>query len=54
MSRQRNMAQMKEQTKFPEKELNEMEKSKQSHAEFKILVIRMLKELNNIKKSIRN
>ena len=45
---------MKEQNKTPEKELNEMEISNLSDAEFKILVIRMLKELsedlNNIKK----
>ena len=44
--RQRNMAQMKEQIKTPEKELNEMELSNLSVAEFKILVIRMLKELS--------
>ena len=40
------MAQMKEQIKTPEKELNEMEISNQSDAEFKTLVIRMLKELS--------
>ena len=53
--RQRNMAQMKEQIKTPEKELNEMEMSNLSDAEFKTLVIRMLKELtgyfNSIKKT---
>ena len=43
--RQRNVAQMKEQRKTPEKELNEMEISNLSDAEFKTLVIRMLKEL---------
>ena len=51
---QRKMAQMKEQIKTPEKELNEMEISNQSDAEFKTLVIRMLRELsenlNNIKR----
>ena len=46
MSRQRNMAQMKEQKKTPEKELNKMEISNLSDAEFKTLVIRMLKELS--------
>ena len=55
MRRQRNMAQMKEQIKTPYEELNKMETSKLLDAEFKILVIRMLKELsenlNNIKKS---
>ena len=48
------MAQMKEQFKTPEKELNEMEISNQSNAEFKTLVIKTFKELsedlNNIKK----
>ena len=40
------MAQMKEQSKTPEKELNKMEISNLSDAEFKILVIRRLKELS--------
>ena len=40
------MAQMEEQNKTPEKELNKMEISNLSNAEFKILVIRMLKELS--------
>ena len=46
MRRQRNMAQMKDQIKTPEKELNEMEISNLSDAEIKTLVIRMLKELS--------
>ena len=46
MRRQRNMAQMKEQVKTPGKDLNEMEISTLSDAEFKTLVIRMLKELS--------
>ena len=54
MRRQRNMAQMKEQIKTSEKELNEMEISNLSDVEFKTLVIRMLNELsenfNSIKK----
>ena len=45
MRRQRNMAQMKEQIKTPETELNEMEISDLSDAEFKTLVISLLKEL---------
>ena len=45
MRKQRNMAQMKEHIKTPEKEVNEMEISNLSDAEFKTLVIRMLKEL---------
>ena len=51
------MAQMKEQIKTPEKELNKMEISYLSDAEFKTLVIRMLKELSedlsSIKKVVR-
>ena len=39
MRRQRSMAQMKEQIKTPEKELNEMEISNLSGAEFKTLFI---------------
>ena len=49
------MAQMKEQIKTPEKELNEMEISNPEDADFKTLVIRMLKEIigycNSIKKT---
>ena len=47
------MAQMKEQIKTPEKELNKMEVSNLSDVKFKMLVIRMLRELSeavNIKK----
>ena len=40
------MAQMEEEIKTPEKELNKMEISNLSDAEFKALVIRMLKELS--------
>ena len=39
------MAQMKEQIKTPEKELNKMEISNISNAEFKILVIRSSRNL---------
>ena len=44
------MAQMKEQIKIPEKEI---EMSNLSDAEFKILVIRMLKELSEDLSSIK-
>ena len=47
------MAQMKEQMKTPDKELNEMEISNVYNAEFKMLVIRMLKELNKYLNSIK-
>ena len=53
MRRQRNMVQMKEHIKIPEKDLNEMEISNLSDAEFKTLVIRMLKELSEDLKSIK-
>ena len=55
--RRRNIIQMKEQNKASEKELK-MEISNLSDAEFKTLVIRMLKELhddlNSIKDPVRN
>ena len=55
LRRQRNLAPMKEQNKTPEKVQNETEITNLSNAEFKTLVIRMLKELmeyrNNIKKT---
>ena len=51
--RKRNIAQMKEQTKTPEKELNKMEISNLSDAEFKTLVIMMLKELSEDLDSIK-
>ena len=53
MERQRNMAQMKEQIKSPEKELNKMEISNLSDPEFKALDIRVLKELSEDLKSIK-
>ena len=46
------MAQMKEQNKMPKKELNKMEISNLSNAEFKTLVIRMLRELTGYFNSI--
>ena len=52
MRRQRNMAKMKEQTKTPENELNKKETSNLSDAEFKTLVIRMIKELSDDLQSI--
>ena len=48
------MAQMKEEIKPPEKELNEMEISNMSDAELKTLVIRMLRELSEDLRSIQN
>ena len=51
--RQRNTAQVKEQTKPPEKELNKMQTSNLLDAEFKTLVIRMLNELTEDLSSIK-
>ena len=53
MRRQRTMAQTKEQIKTPEKELDKMEISNLSDAEFKTLVIRMLQELTRYFYSIK-
>ena len=53
MRRQKNMAQMKEKMKTPEKELNEMKPSNLSDVEFKTLVLRMLKELSEDLNSIK-
>ena len=53
MRRQRHMAQMKEHIKTPKKELNKMERSNLSDAEFKTLVIRILKKLNEDFNSIK-
>ena len=54
MRGQRNMTQIKEQIKTLEKELNEMEISNLSDAEFPTLVIRTLKELSKDLSSIEN
>ena len=58
MRRQRNMAQIKEQNKIPEKELNKVKTSNLLDSEVKTLIIRMLKELseklNSIRKQVRN
>ena len=54
MRRYRNITEMKEQIKIPEKELNKIEISNVSDVEFKTLVIRMLKELSEDLRSIKN
>ena len=54
MKRQRDMAQMKQQNKTPEKELNKMKIINLSEAEFTTLVLRMLQELSEDLKSIKN
>ena len=47
------MSQMKEQNKTPEEELTKMETSNPLDAEFRTLVIRMLKELSEDLSSIK-
>ena len=46
MERQRNNPQTKEKEETPEKDLSEIEPSNLSDIEFKLVVIRMLKELS--------
>ena len=53
LRRQRNMAQMKEQIKTPGKELNKTETANLPDAEFKTLLIRMLRELTEYCKHMR-
>ena len=53
MERKRNVVQMKEQIKNPEKELNEMEISNLSEAALKTLLILMLKKLSEDLSSIK-
>ena len=48
------MAQVKEQNKTPEKELNETEITNLSDAEFKTLVIRMLQQLTEYGNNVKN
>ena len=48
------MDQMKEQIKTPEKELNNMEMSNLSDAEFKTLVISLLRKLSEDLNNIKN
>ena len=53
MRSQRNMTQIKKQNKTPEKELNKTEIVSLSDAEYKTLGIRMLKELTEYGKNIK-
>ena len=54
MRRERNISQIKEKNKTPEKELNKMETNNLLYGEYKTLVIRILielsEDLNSIKK----
>ena len=50
----KNVAQMKEQNKAPEKQLNKMEIANLSDAEFKTLVIRMIRDLTEYSHNIKD
>ena len=47
MKRQRNTAQMKEQTRNTEVQINEKEKGKLPEKEFRIMIVKMIKNLEN-------
>ena len=47
MKRQRNTAQMKEQTRNTEVQINEMEIGKLPEKEFRIMIVKMIKNLEN-------
>ena len=53
MRKQRNMVQMKEEIKTPEKAVNEREVSNLSDAELKTLVVRILQQLSEDLNSIK-
>ena len=52
--RQRNMAQMKEQSKTSERELNDEQTANLSDGEFKALVIKMLTDLIELGQKMKN
>ena len=47
MTRQRNITQMKEQTRNTEVQINEKEIGKLSEKEFRIMIVKMIKNLEN-------
>ena len=53
MKRQRNMAQMKEQIKAPKTQLSDDEIANLSDAQFKILVIRVLTEMIELSRKMK-
>ena len=54
MKRQRNTAQMKEQTRHTEVQINEEEIGKLSENEFRIMIVKMIKNLENKMEKIKN
>ena len=53
MKRQRNTTQMKEQTRNTEVQINEEEIGKLSEKEFKIMIVKMIKNFENIKEKMQ-
>ena len=54
MERQRNITQMKEQTRNTEVQLNEEEIGKLPEKEFRIMIVKMIKDLENKEKNGEN
>ena len=53
MERQRNITKMKEQTRNSEVEINEEEIGKLPEKEFRIMIVKMIKNLENIMKKMQ-
>ena len=54
MKMQRNTAQMKEQTRHTEVQINKEEIGKLSENEFRIMIVKMIKNLENKMEKIKN
>ena len=54
MKRQRNTAQMKEQTRNTEVQINEEEIGKLPEKEFRIIIVKMIKNLENKMQKMKN
>ena len=54
MKRQRNTAQMKQQTRNPEVQIHEEEIGKLPEKEFRIMIIKMIKNLENKMENCKN
>ena len=53
MKRQRNTAQMKEQTRNTEVQINEEERGKLPEKEFRIMIVKIIKNLENRKEKMQ-
>ena len=54
MKRQRNTTQMKEQTRNTEVQINEKEIGKLPEKEFRIMIVKMIKNLENVKEKMHD